>query len=96
MQHPDILNASVVGIYDKKYGETVGVFLQSKIRVQQKDIQAWVQQKLARHKVPQHIFYLGERDVGFEFPLTGSGKVKKNVLRELGNRLLKQRGSSRL
>lgn len=95
MQHPDIINASVVGIQDKKYGETVGAFIQSKNKESLTTyiVQDWVRQKLARHKAPQHVFHLGEKDVGNEFPLTGSGKVKKNVLRDLADRLVMRRSS---
>jgi len=91
MQHSLILNASVVGIKDPKYGEVAGAFLQPRgsERPSDDEIRDWVRMKLARHKAPKYIFWLGDKGVGNSFPLTGSGKVKKNVLRDLGDQLIK-------
>lgn len=44
---------------------------------------------LGRHKAPVHIFWLGE-DCDAEVPLTGSGKIKKFVLRDVAEGLLKK------
>jgi acyl-CoA synthetase (AMP-forming)/AMP-acid ligase II len=49
-----------------------------------------VRKVLGRHKAPVHVFWLGE-DCSDEVPLTGSGKIKKFVLREVAEGLLKQR-----
>ncbi|KAI1630491.1 hypothetical protein EDD37DRAFT_690991 [Exophiala viscosa] len=91
MQHPSVVNASVVGLNDAKYGEVVAAFLQSvdEKRPGNEEIRNWVREKLARHKAPKHIFWLGDDKVGDTYPLTGSGKVKKNVLRDIGDSLLK-------
>lgn len=95
MQHPAIINASVVGVADAKYGEAVAVFIEPNQdqRLTIEEIRLWVREQLGRHKAPAHVWYLGDKDVGDYFPLTGSGKVKKHLLRDLGNRLLKQRRS---
>ena len=91
MQHPAIMNASVVGITDSKYGEVVGAFLQCRDghRLSDREISEWVHSTLARQKTPRYNFWLGSAGVGNEFPVTGSGKIKKNVLRDLGNSLVK-------
>lgn len=91
MQHAMIVNASVVGLKDDKYGEVVAAFLQaaSDTRPSNQELQDWVRQTLSRHKAPGHIFWIGDSEVGEEYPLTGSGKVKKNVLRDIGESLLK-------
>jgi len=96
MQHPEIINASVRGVQDKKYGECVRAIIQTKGKtiLSTEALQAWVCEKLARHKAPQHVFHLGEEEVGDEFPLTGSGKLKKNVLRDLADRLVLRRSLS--
>jgi acyl-CoA synthetase (AMP-forming)/AMP-acid ligase II len=44
---------------------------------------------LGRHKAPVHVFWLGE-DCSGEVPLTGSGKIKKFVLRDVAEELLKK------
>src|SRR5262245_54342685 len=88
VQHPMIATAAVVGLKDARYGEVVAAFLQANsidISVPDNEIQQWVRLKLARHKTPQHIFWVGSPEVGDSLPLTGSGKIKKNVLRDLGN-----------
>jgi len=51
------------------------------------DVQAWVRQVLGRHKAPVHVFWLGE-DCDGEVPLTGSGKIKKFVLRDVAEGIL--------
>jgi len=42
--------------------------------------------KIARHKIPKYIFFIKE------FPLTGSGKIQKFKLRDIGLALLKEQG----
>lgn len=97
VQHPAILDASVIGIKDDHYGEVVGAFLRGHVargrvpgagRPSDKDVQTWVKTSLGRHKVPVHIFWLGDGIIGNDYPKTGSGKVKKHVLSELAKSLI--------
>lgn len=53
------------------------------------EIKKWVRQILGRHKAPAHVFWAGEGWDG-EVPLTGSGKIKKFVLRSVAEALLKE------
>lgn len=65
-------------------------FLELEEGVQKPDLEevkGWVRKLLGRHKAPMHIFWLGE-DCAAEVPLTGSGKIKKFVLREWAEGLL--------
>ena len=98
MQHAMIINASVVGLKEEKYGEVVAAFLQaaSDKRPSTQEVRDWIREKLARHKAPDHVFWIGDDGVGDTYPLTGSGKVKKNVLRELGESLLERPRASKL
>lgn len=98
MQHHGIANASVVGLKDAKFGEVVAAFLQcrSHARPSDEELRTWVRAKLSRHKAPKHIFWLGDCQVGDTYPLTGSGKVKKHVLRQLGNDILARVVSAKL
>jgi acyl-CoA synthetase (AMP-forming)/AMP-acid ligase II len=90
VEHPSIIQASVVGVSSTKYGETVGAFLQhrsSQPRPPTQTLRDFVRQTLAWHKAPEHVFWLKE---GEEFPKTGSGKIKKHLLKEKAEWLLRK------
>ncbi|AGB50079.1 acyl-CoA synthetase (AMP-forming)/AMP-acid ligase II [Methanomethylovorans hollandica DSM 15978] len=82
-----VKDAQVVGIPDKKYGEIAGAFvmLNDGIQLAEEDIQDYARTKIARYKVPKHIFFVKE------YPLTASGKVQKFKLRELAIQLLENK-----
>jgi acyl-CoA synthetase (AMP-forming)/AMP-acid ligase II len=93
--HPSISKASVVGLPDTHYGEIVGAFVklvEGHKRPQDDELGRWVQSALAKYKTPQHVFWLGDVDVGIDLPHTASGKIQKNKLRLIGERLVKSRG----
>jgi acyl-CoA synthetase (AMP-forming)/AMP-acid ligase II len=53
------------------------------------ELRIWVREVLGRHKAPVHVFWIGDEEVGLhEVPQTGSGKVKKHVLRDVAIRLV--------
>lgn len=81
---PEITDVQVVGIPDKKYGEIVGAFviLKKGADLTEADIRDYALSKIARYKVPKHVFIVDE------FPLTASGKIQKYRLRELAVELL--------
>lgn len=85
---PEITDVQVVGIPDKKYGEIVGAFviLKKSADFTEADIRDYALSKIARYKVPKHIFIVDE------FPLTASGKIQKYRLRELAVELLNEQG----
>ncbi|KAH7395457.1 putative long-chain-fatty-acid-CoA ligase [Cadophora sp. MPI-SDFR-AT-0126] len=96
--HPSghILRSAVVGIPHHKYGEIVVAFLlPSRFshwldRPTDEELRGWVRQALGWHKAPVHVFWFGDEEVGMdEVPQTGSGKVKKHVLRKLGEEIVK-------
>lgn len=90
LAHPMISEVSVVGIRDERFGEVVGCFLRSARpgeRVSTDELQSWVRESLGRHKAPQWVFWIGDPDVGDDYPKTGSGKHQKHILRALGNKL---------
>jgi mevalonyl-CoA ligase len=83
----------VVGLKDAHYGEAVGAFLgleDAHKRPENEDVADWVRRQLGRHKSPTHIFWLGHDGVPSDVPLTGSGKVRKFEMAQLGNQLLEQ------
>ncbi|KAK4142888.1 uncharacterized protein C8A04DRAFT_37931 [Dichotomopilus funicola] len=92
--HPAVGMAVVVGLKDLHYGEVVGAFLDLEgghkrtHRPDREEVREWVRKKLGKHKAPTHVFWLGEDGVPKGVPLTGSGKVRKFEMAQLGNRLL--------
>ena len=82
---PGIKDVQVVGIPDDKYGEIVGAFvvLEDNITLEEEDIRDYSLKKIARYKVPKHVFFVDG------FPMTASGKIMKFKLREQAIELLK-------
>lgn len=60
-------------------------------KVSDEQVREWTRLVLGRHKAPVHVFWFGEEGVDREVPQTGSGKVKKHVLREWGERVVRER-----
>ena len=99
--HPAILQASAVAIEDEKYGEVVGAFIERDPHIQhinpitRDEVKAFVAKKLARYKVPQYVFFLGEDGIESQWPVTASGKIRKVDLRAWGNAAVKSRHITR-
>ena len=94
MQHPAIARAIVVGISHPRYVEVPVAFLaleDGTDRPGLEGIKQWVREVLGRHKAPTQVFWLGD-DCAADVPLTGSGKVKKFMLRAIAEDLVKKRG----
>lgn len=83
-----IKDIQVAGIPSEKYGEEVGAFiiLQEGTDLLPEDVKAFCRGKIARHKIPKYIFFVNS------FPLTGSGKIQKFKLKDIGLNLLKEQG----
>jgi fatty-acyl-CoA synthase len=81
---PGVKDVQVVGVPDEKYGEIVGAFviLDEGSQLVEEDIRDYAVTKIARYKVPKHVFIVDE------FPLTASGKIQKFKLREQAVELL--------
>lgn len=92
--HQSIARAIVVGISHPKYVEVPVAFLELAEGVAAKpdleEVKTWVRKVLGRHKAPTDVFWLGEECSG-DVPLTGSGKIKKFVMREWADRILEER-----
>jgi fatty-acyl-CoA synthase len=77
IQHPAVAEAAVVGVPDARMGEELAAF----VRVNGAPptvaaLRAHVRERLAAPKAPRYWVFLQE------FPLTGSGKIQKFVLRD--------------
>lgn len=76
-QHPDVLEAAVVGVPDPKWGEVGRAFV--KLRPGTRDpgpevLAAWCRARLAAYKVPKGFVMVDD------FPRTAAGKVQKHRL----------------
>ncbi|MGI5454287.1 AMP-binding protein [Streptomyces sp. CA-249302] len=76
--HPAVAEAVVVGLPDPVWGERVAAFVRRVPggSVAEKELFDLVRAHLAPHKTPRTWVFVEA------FPLTGSGKIRKNVLRE--------------
>jgi fatty-acyl-CoA synthase len=77
-EHPDVADVAVVGVPDAKMGEELAAFIRlaDGKAPSEEQLRAHVRANLAAQKTPRYWIFVTE------FPLTGSGKVQKFVLRE--------------
>lgn len=77
VEHPEISQVAIVGLPDEKWGETVGAFLLSESIPDVTALKAHCRRYLSAQKTPTTWVQVKE------FPLTGSGKVQKFVIRDM-------------
>ena len=77
-EHPAVADVAVVGVADERWGEQVTAFvrLAEGQTATPGDLSTFVRERLAAYKAPRSWVFVDS------FPLTGSGKVQKFVLRE--------------
>lgn len=87
-QMPGIKDVQVAGIPSPKYGEAVGAFiiLHEGYSMNEFDVREFCQGKIARYKIPKYVFFVDS------FPMTGSGKIQKFKLKDIGLELCRQQG----
>ncbi|MED3647494.1 AMP-binding protein [Halalkalibacterium halodurans] len=85
-QHPDILDAQVVGVPDEKYGEAVSAWIKLKpgVSVTSEEIRDFCQGKVAHYKIPRYIEFVDD------YPMTASGKVQKFKLRQMAEQIFQK------
>ena len=77
--HPDIADVQVVGVPDAKYGEELCAWVQLRRGAEELDadaLRAFCDGRLAHYKVPRYVLCVDE------FPMTVTGKVRKNDMRD--------------
>lgn len=85
---PGVKDVQVAGIPSGKYGEEVGAFiiLQEGATLTPDEVRDFCRGKIARYKIPKYILFVEE------YPLTGSGKIQKFKLKDIGLRMLEEQG----
>jgi fatty-acyl-CoA synthase len=78
IEHPNVTEVAVIGVPDPRMGEELVAFVRisGEFEPDIDDLRRHVRQRLAAPKTPRYWVFLTE------FPLTGSGKIQKFVLRE--------------
>jgi fatty-acyl-CoA synthase len=78
LRHPKILDVSVVGVPDPKYGEAVCavVRLRERVACDEQEIIEYCRGQIAHYKVPRFVRFVDG------FPMTVTGKVQKYLIRE--------------
>ncbi len=76
--HPAVEDVQVIGVPDKKYGEAVMacIILKEGSTLTGKEMTEYIQDHMARHKVPQYIEFVRS------FPMNAAGKILKYKMRE--------------
>ena len=76
--HPQIQDAQVIGVPDKKYGEEVCAWIKTKEgeELSEDEIRAFCKERIAYFKVPRYIRLVDE------YPMTVTGKIQKFKMRE--------------
>ncbi|CAI2363372.1 unnamed protein product [Moneuplotes crassus] len=87
LKHPNIIDAQVIAVKDEKMGEEIMacVILQDPIEpLSHTDIYEFMHGHVAHYKIPKYIRHVKE------YPLTVTGKVKKNEMRDENNKILSE------
>ena len=77
--HPDVEDVQVIGVPDEKYGEEPCAWIKMREGAEPLDaeaVKAFATGKLAHYKIPRYV------KVVEEFPMTVTGKIRKNDMRE--------------
>jgi len=78
MQHPKVLRACAIGVPDERLIEAGMVFIDLKKgeTATEKEMIDYAKGRIAPFKVPRHVKFT------HDFPMTGSGKIQKFILKE--------------
>ena len=85
---PGIKDVQVAGIPSRRYGEAVGAFiiLHDGVEMTDIDVREFCNGQIARYKIPKYIFFVKD------YPMTGSGKIQKFKLKDIGLELCQKNG----
>ncbi|KAL0984248.1 hypothetical protein UPYG_G00139030 [Umbra pygmaea] len=82
--HPKVQEAQVIGVKDERMGEEVCACIKLKVGqdCSREEIRAYCKDKITHFKIPRYVVFVTG------YPLTVSGKIQKNKLREQMEKLL--------
>jgi fatty-acyl-CoA synthase len=72
--HPEVLEAAVVAVPDKRWGERPVAFVTTSGAVTERELTQFVRERLAHFKAPDRVYFEA-------LPKTSTGKIQKHVLR---------------
>ena len=77
--HPDVIEATAIGVDDKDFGQRLRAFvvLKDGVTVTEDEIKDYVRDHLARYKVPREVVFIDE------LPRNPTGKILKRELRQI-------------
>ena len=83
---PEIRDVQVAAVKDKRLGEITGAFiiLHEGKTLAEEDVLEFCRGNIAKYKIPQLVMFMDE------FPMTGSGKIQKFKLTEIGTKYRKE------
>lgn len=84
---PQIRDVQIAGIPSEKYGEEVAAFiiLKDNAKLSEEEVKDFCRGQIARYKIPKYVFFVET------FPMTGSGKIQKYKLKDVGLELLSKK-----
>ena len=82
LEHPAVLEAEVVGVYDPTYGAEIAAWVRASVEVTAEALIGHCRQRLAFYQVPRWIFFVEA------LPQTGPGKPDTNALRRMAEERL--------
>jgi acyl-CoA synthetase (AMP-forming)/AMP-acid ligase II len=87
-KHPAVEQAAIIGLPDKKWGEVVTAIIVKKAgsRVTEEELRGFCRGEIAGYKVPKKVFFIDS------LPMSASGKLLKNKLKEQLARMLEREG----
>ncbi|WP_210495463.1 AMP-binding protein [Patulibacter sp. SYSU D01012] len=77
--HPDVEDAQVIGVPDERFGEELCAWIRVRPGADELDadaVRAFCTGRLAHYKIPRYVLCVED------FPMTVTGKVQKNLMRE--------------
>lgn len=77
--HPDVIEATAIGVEDKDFGARLRAFVVAKdgVELTEETIKNYVRDHLARYKVPREVIFMAE------LPRNPTGKILKRELRQI-------------
>jgi fatty-acyl-CoA synthase len=88
LTHPKVKQAQVVGVPDPRLTEVGMAFLELKegVSASEEEVLSFCKGKIANFKIPRYVTFVRE------FPMTGSGKIQKFMLKEQALKRLEVKG----